>query len=57
MDKQLKKHDLTDLEKDQQLSKEEQEDNEDELIRIAHEHFLKGVYKDYIDYPMIDENA
>ena len=48
---------LTHLEHiDKELTKEEQSENEDELIVLMHHRFLSGQDKDFIDYNLIDNN-
>lgn len=41
---------------DKELSKEEQEESEDELIVLMHHRFLAGMDNDFIDYSLIDAN-
>ena len=38
------------------LSKEKQDDNEDELIRIMHERFLYGKDSNFFKYEEVDNN-
>lgn len=42
--------------KESEISKEELEDNEDELIRIMHYNFLQGLDTKFINYSDIDTN-
>ncbi len=39
------------------IGEEELEDNEDELIRLMHERFMRGEDTDWIDYSLIDQNS
>lgn len=41
---------------DKELSKEEQEENEDELIILMHHRFLAGMDCEFVDYSLIDTN-
>ena len=41
---------------DKELSKEEQEESEDELIVLMHHRFLAGMDGEFIDYSFIDAN-
>ena len=53
----LNPHYFSKKEKDRELTPLEQEDNEDEMIRIMHKRFLDGQYTQYFDYQNdIDEN-
>lgn len=41
---------------DKELTPEEQSENEDELITIAHQMFLAGLDSKFLDYNLIDNN-
>lgn len=41
---------------DKELTKDEQSDNEDELLTLSHQMFLAGIDSKYIDYNLIDNN-
>ena len=48
--RKLNPHYFSKKEKDRELTPLEQEDNEDEMIRIMHKKFLDGQYTQYFDY-------